>query len=156
MLRSLKYFVLKFCWQGAKTFCLCLLLLGIFLMTVLMSSSREPRLHSSSSRVSRKNPDPVSGSLKSLQSLEMVQTAEALLDSSLSSPQSNQELYRWAAFLLFSSISIRSRGILLSSSLSSQERLELMEWEFTENRTLRWGVSWWCCWLIIGPRGLLV
>ena len=97
MLRSLKYFVLKFCCQGAKTLCLCLLLLGIFLMTVLMSSSREPRLHSLSSRVSRKYPDPVSGSLKSLQSLEMVQTAEALQDSSLSPPQSNQELYRWAA-----------------------------------------------------------
>ena len=141
MLRSLKYFVLKFCCQGAKTLCLCLLLLGIFLMTVLMSSSREPRLHSLSSRVSRKYPDPVSGSLKSLQSLEMVQTAEALLEGSLSPPQSNQELYRWAAFFLFSSISIWSRGILLSFPYSSQERLELMEWEFIQ-KTEQWGVGW--------------
>ena len=82
----------KFSCQGAKYLCLCLFLLGIFLMTVLMSS-KDPSLQSSAARVSRKSPDPVSGSLKSLQSLEMVQT-EALLDGSLSSPQSNQELYR--------------------------------------------------------------
>ena len=43
--------------------------------------------------------------------------------------------------LLIRSISIRLGGtkIHFSFSLLSPERLEWMEWEYTENRTLRWG-----------------